>query len=142
MCVLAKSLHSCLTLCDPMDWSPPGSPAHGDSPGTNTGDGCHDLLHKSTILQQLKKKTTQIPILPHHKFCFCRVCEDDVSLRRSWDPQPLSTRSTWIKSWWRGGPRAPRAGWVETGIAAVWIEGSLEMIALARWGGVTSLELD
>ena len=25
----AKSLQSCLTLCDPMDWSPPGSSVHG-----------------------------------------------------------------------------------------------------------------
>ena len=24
-----KSLQSCLTLCDPMDWSPPGSSVHG-----------------------------------------------------------------------------------------------------------------
>ena len=29
----AKSLQSCLTLCDPMDRSPPGSSAHGNSPG-------------------------------------------------------------------------------------------------------------
>ena len=28
MCVLAKSLQSCLTLCDPMDHSPPGSSVH------------------------------------------------------------------------------------------------------------------
>ena len=25
----------CLTLCDPMDCSPPGSSVHGDSPGKN-----------------------------------------------------------------------------------------------------------
>ena len=35
---------SCLTLCDPMDCSPPGSSVHGDSPGKNTGVGCHFLL--------------------------------------------------------------------------------------------------
>ena len=29
---------------DPRDWSPPGSSVHGDSPGTNTGVGCHALL--------------------------------------------------------------------------------------------------
>ena len=29
MCVLAKSLQLCLTLCDPMDCNPPGSPVHG-----------------------------------------------------------------------------------------------------------------
>ena len=35
---------SCLTLCDPMDCSPPGSSVHADSPGKNTGVGCHALL--------------------------------------------------------------------------------------------------
>ena len=29
VCMLAKSFHSCLTLCDPMDCSPPGSSVHG-----------------------------------------------------------------------------------------------------------------
>jgi len=38
----AKSLQSCPTLCDPIDGSPPGSP--WDSPGKNTGVGCHFLL--------------------------------------------------------------------------------------------------
>ena len=33
-----------LTLCNPMDCSPPGSSVHGDSPGKNTGVGCHTLL--------------------------------------------------------------------------------------------------
>ena len=32
---------SCLTLCDPMDCSPPGSSVQGDSPGKNIGVGCH-----------------------------------------------------------------------------------------------------
>ena len=40
----AKSLQSCPTLCDPRDGSPPGSSVHGDSPGKNTGVGCHALL--------------------------------------------------------------------------------------------------
>ena len=31
---------SCLTLCYPMDYSPPGS-SPWDSPGKNTGLGCH-----------------------------------------------------------------------------------------------------
>ena len=41
----AKSLQSCPTLCDPIDGSPPGSPLPWDSPGKNTGVGCHCLLH-------------------------------------------------------------------------------------------------
>ena len=32
------------SLCDLMDSSPPGSSVHGDSPGKNTGVGCHSLF--------------------------------------------------------------------------------------------------
>ena len=39
----AKSLQLCLTLCDPVDGSPPGS-RPWDSPGKSTGVGCHCLL--------------------------------------------------------------------------------------------------
>ena len=39
----AKLLQSCPTLCDPTDGSPPGS-CPWDSPGKNTGVGCHFLL--------------------------------------------------------------------------------------------------
>ena len=35
---------SCPTHCDPMDYCLPGSSVHGDSPGKNTGVGCHFLL--------------------------------------------------------------------------------------------------
>ena len=33
-----------LTLCNPMDCSQPSSSIHGDSPGRNTGVGCHSFL--------------------------------------------------------------------------------------------------
>ena len=39
LCVLSHSVMS-----DPMDCNPPGSSAHEDSPGENTGVGCHALL--------------------------------------------------------------------------------------------------
>ena len=42
MAVAAKSLQSCLTLCGPIDRSLPGCP--WNSPGKNTGVGCHFLL--------------------------------------------------------------------------------------------------
>ena len=42
--VRPKSLPSCPTLCDPVDYSPLGSSNHGGSPGKNTGVGCHALL--------------------------------------------------------------------------------------------------
>ena len=37
-------VRSCLTLCDPLDCSPPGSSVHGNSPSKNTGVGCYSLL--------------------------------------------------------------------------------------------------
>ena len=40
----AKLLQSCLTLCDPVDSSPPGSAVPGIFPSKNTGVGCHFLL--------------------------------------------------------------------------------------------------
>ena len=40
----AKLLQLCPTLCDPIDGSPPGFPRPWDSPGKNTGVGCHFLL--------------------------------------------------------------------------------------------------
>ena len=42
--VLGLAAQSCLTCCDPMDCSPPGSSIHVDSPGINTGVGCHALF--------------------------------------------------------------------------------------------------
>ena len=43
-CVYVKSLQLCLILCDCLYCSPPGSSVHRDSPGKNTGVGCHALL--------------------------------------------------------------------------------------------------
>ena len=47
MCVCTQLPQLCPTLCSPVDYnSPPpqGSSVHGDSPGKNTGVGCHALL--------------------------------------------------------------------------------------------------
>ena len=43
----AKLLQLCPTLCDPIDRSPPSSHSW-ESPGKNTGVGCHCLLWKKT----------------------------------------------------------------------------------------------
>ena len=40
-----------LTLCDPIDCSPPGPSVHGDSPGKNTGVGCPFLLQGIFLTQ-------------------------------------------------------------------------------------------
>ena len=56
LCLVAQS---CLTLCIPIDCSPPGSSVHGDFPDKNTGVGCHTLLQGILPTQGLN------PGLPH-----------------------------------------------------------------------------
>ena len=56
LCLVAQL---CLTLCDPMDC--PGSSVYEDSPGNNTGVGCHALLQGIFSTQGLN------PVLLHCK---------------------------------------------------------------------------
>ena len=49
--VLCLIDQSCPTLCNPMDSSPPDSSVHGNSPGKNTGVGCHALLQEGGLKQ-------------------------------------------------------------------------------------------
>ena len=44
MYLFMKVTQSCLTLCNPMGCSLPGSFVHGGSPGKNTGVGSHAFL--------------------------------------------------------------------------------------------------
>ena len=79
MCV--KSLQSCLTLCDPMDCSPPGSSDHGDSPAENIGGGCQALLRgifptqglNSCLLGLLHWQVGSLPLVPPGKPLMQRV---------------------------------------------------------------------
>ena len=52
-CMHAKLLQSCPTLCDPMDYSLPGSSVHWDSPGKDIGVSCHALLQGIFPAQEL-----------------------------------------------------------------------------------------
>ena len=45
----AKLLQSCPTLCNPIDGSPTRLPRPWDSPGKNTGVGCHFLLQSRKV---------------------------------------------------------------------------------------------
>ena len=56
---------SCLTLCDPMGCSPPGFSVHRDSPGKNTGVGCHALL------QGIFPTQGSNPGLPYCRWILC-----------------------------------------------------------------------
>ena len=52
LCLVAQS---CPTFCDPMNGSPPGSFVQGDSPGKNTGVGCHAFLQGIFPTQELNQ---------------------------------------------------------------------------------------
>ena len=49
----------CPAFCDPMNCSPPGFSVYGDSPGKNTGVGCH------AVLQGIFPTQGSSPGLPH-----------------------------------------------------------------------------
>ena len=53
-CVCVKFAQLYLTLCNSMDYSPPGSSVHGNSPGKNTGVGCHFLLQCMEVKSERK----------------------------------------------------------------------------------------
>ena len=66
-CVCAKSLQSYPTLCNPINYGLQGSSVHGDSPGKNTGVGCHALLQGIFLTQGLN------PGLPHCRWILYRL---------------------------------------------------------------------
>jgi len=74
LCVRAKSFQSCVTLCKPMDGSPPGS-SLWDSPGKNTTVGSHFLLQgifptqgsNPHLLCLLHWQTGSLPLAPPGK---------------------------------------------------------------------------
>ena len=47
----AESFQSCLTLCDLVECSPPSASVREDSPGKNTGVGCHVLTQEIFLTQ-------------------------------------------------------------------------------------------
>ena len=73
--VLCLVTQLCATLWGPMDCSPPGSSAHGDSPGKNTGVGCHALLQgifpmqglNPHLLGRLHWQAGSVPLAPSGK---------------------------------------------------------------------------
>ena len=79
--MLCLVTQSCMTLCDPVNCSPPVSSLHGNSPGKNTGVGCHalleeifptqgsnpGLLHCSWILYHLSHQGSPMVFIELHK---------------------------------------------------------------------------
>ena len=75
LCTPARSLQSCLTLCEAMDYSPPSSSNPWDSLGKDTGVGCHALLQgilpthglNPHLLHLLHWQTGSLPLAPPEK---------------------------------------------------------------------------
>ena len=91
-------LQSYPTLCHPMDSSLPGFCVHGDSPGKNTGVGCHALLQGifPTRDWTIKPSSLMSPALAGVFFTTSAI----------WEAPELDL-PTWVDSrsrWWTGRP--------------------------------------
>ena len=82
--VLCFVTQSCLTLLDPMDCRLPGSSVHGDSPGKNTGVGCHALLQGTLPTQGLN------PDLPHCRWILYHLSQQGSPKILEWIAYPFS----------------------------------------------------
>ena len=51
LCCVVLSCSAVSDSCDPMDYNSPGFSVHGDSPGKNTGVGCHILIQGIFLTQ-------------------------------------------------------------------------------------------
>ena len=86
--VLFLVTQSCPTLCNPMDYGPPGSSVGGDSPGKNTGVGCHALFKGIFPTQGLN------PGLPHCRGIFYHLSHQGSPRTLEWIAYPSSRRSS------------------------------------------------
>ena len=86
--LLCLVVQSCPTLCDTMDCSPPGSSVHGDSPGKNTGVGCHDLLQGIFLTQGLNAS------LPHCRQILYHLSHQGSPRILEWVAYPFSRGSS------------------------------------------------
>ena len=95
-CMWAELLQSCLTLCDPMDCSLPGSSVHRDSPGKNTGVGRHALLQGNLCnwgiepISLLSLALSALPLVPPGKPLWCFLSYDDLFCKPDSPAFPVS----------------------------------------------------
>ena len=94
--VLCLVTQSCLTLCNPMDSSPPGSSVHRYSLGENTRVGCYALLQWTFPIQGSN------PGLPHCRWIFFFFFFYHLSHQRS--PRILE----WVASPYSRGTSQPK----------------------------------
>ena len=105
--VLCLVVQACPTLCNSMDCSPPGSSLHGDSPGKNTGVGCHALL------QGIFPTQGSNPGLLHWRRILYWLSHQGSPSILVWVAYPPCRGSSWPRNW--------------TGVS--WIAGSLYQLS-------------
>ena len=97
--VLCLVTQSCPALCNPMDCRSSGSSVHGDSPGKNTGVGCHALLQGIFPTQGLNTG------FPHCKWILYHPSHQ-------WSPRTLE----WVAYPFSRGSSQPRT---QTGVCCI-----------------------
>ena len=90
LCLVAQS---CLTLCDSMDYSPPSSSIHGDSPGKNTGVCFYALL------QGIFPTEGSNPGLPHCKWVLYHLSHQGSPRILEWVAYPFSSGCSQPRNW-------------------------------------------
>ena len=94
VCVCTHSVGQLyLTLCNPMDCSPPGSSIHEDSPGKTTGMGCH------TLLQGIFSTQGSNPGLLHCRQILYHLSHQGSPWILEWVAYPFSGESSWPRNW-------------------------------------------
>ena len=94
--VLCLVSQLCPTLCnpmDPMDYSPPGPSVDEDSPGKNTGVGCHALL------QGIFPTQGSSPGLSHWRWILYDLSHQGSPTILEWVAYPFSRRSSRPRNW-------------------------------------------
>ena len=89
LCLVTQLCH----LCVPMDCSPPGSPAHGDSLGKDTGVSCHALLYGVLLAQGSNTGLTQCKRILYH------LSQKGSSRILEWVAYSFSRGNSWSRNW-------------------------------------------
>ena len=89
LCLVTQSYW---TLCDLMVYSPPGFSVHRDSPGKNTGVGCHALLKGILPIQGWN------PGLPHCRWILYPLSHQGNPRLLEWVAYPFSRGSSWPRN--------------------------------------------
>ena len=118
---------SCPTLWDPTNCSPPGSSVHRDSPGKNTGVGCHALLWGIIPTQGSN------PSLLHCRWILHHLSHQGSPRILECVAYPFSRGSSWLRN-------QTRVSWVAGWFFTIWA--TMEAPALSLFQGQQKVKLN